>query len=140
MAVVLTSAMAAIAATASAQTPGSERGFVGGLGGITFGTVTSGAVGGQVGMRVGEGLFVIGEVGRMFDVLPREIQDDLDEFVDILEDQTGLPVEVDLRAPATYAFGGVLGEAGDGQPSDAVRRGRRRRRAHHAGSDHRRRS
>jgi hypothetical protein len=81
--------------------------FVGGLGGLTFGTVTSGAVGGQVGFKIAPNLFVIGEVGRMRNVMPKEISDDLDDFVDLLELELGVPISFDVSLPATYGFGGV---------------------------------
>jgi hypothetical protein len=54
--------------------------FVGGLGGVTFGTVTSGAVGAQFGVQVRPHLFVIGEAGRMHNVMQREIDDLLDSL------------------------------------------------------------
>ena len=81
--------------------------FVGGLGGVTFGTVTSATVGGQVGFKIAPNLFVIGEVGRMRNVMPKEIQDELDLFVELLELELGVPITFDVSLPATYGFGGV---------------------------------
>lgn len=83
------------------------KGFVGGLGGVTFGTVTSGAVAGQGGVRVAEGLYVIGEVGYMRNVLPKELRDELDDLVDELEYEFGGPITVDVSVPSLYGFGGL---------------------------------
>src|SRR5687768_10600124 len=94
----LVAALALVPASALAQgTPW----FVGGLGGITFGTVSSGAVGAQVGVQIRPNLFVIGEVGRMGNVLPQNLKDILDELGDDLD----TPVTFDISAPATYGFG-----------------------------------
>jgi hypothetical protein len=83
------------------------RWFVGGLGGLTFGTVTSGAVGGQVGVRAARNLFVIGEVGRMQNVMPKKLQDDFDALIDVLEFDNGVPITVQVALPTTYGFAGV---------------------------------
>src|SRR5688500_3986807 len=56
-----------LAAPAAAQGTSAPKAFVGGLGGLTFGTATSSAIAGQVGVRITGDLFVIGEVGRMQD-------------------------------------------------------------------------
>lgn len=87
----------------SANTPW----FVGGLGGLTFGTVTSGAVGAQFGVRVAPNLFVIGEVGRMQNVLPKKLRDEFDNLINDLEFESGLPATVEIAVPATYGFVGV---------------------------------
>jgi hypothetical protein len=90
--------------SAAAQDGG---GFVGGLGGVTFNTVTSGIFAGRGGVHIGRGLFVIGEVGRAQNVLPKAIEEDLDDAEAFIEDVTGLPVSLELELPATYGFGGV---------------------------------
>ena len=81
--------------------------FVGALGGATFHTVSSGAVAGRGGVHIGNGLFVIGEVGRVMDVTPQDIADEIDELVALAEVIFGLPVTLEAKVPATYAFGGV---------------------------------
>src|SRR5687767_34687 len=59
----------------------SERGFVRGLGGVTFGTAeTSTIFGGGGGVNVGDGVQITGELGRIEDVLPEELRDELDSF------------------------------------------------------------
>ena len=97
-----------IPATAFAQgTAADMTWFAGGLGGLTFGTETSGAVGGQFGVKVARNLFVIGEVGRMQNVIPKKVKDDLDDLIDGLEEELGVPITVDVSLPATYFFGGL---------------------------------
>lgn len=96
-----------LAMPAAAQGTSAPKGFVGGLGGVTFGTSsTSSAVGGQVGVRISRDLFVIGEIGRIQDVLPSDLADEIEAGIDFLEDQ-GIPVNISFKAPATYGFGGV---------------------------------
>ena len=81
--------------------------FVGGLGGVTFGTVAGVAVAGQVGFEVAPNLFVIGEVGRMQDVLPKTVRDELNAEVDALSRDAGFPITVEVAVPVTYGFGGI---------------------------------
>jgi hypothetical protein len=88
-----------IPATAFAQ---GRPWFVGGLGGVTFGTVSSGAVGAQFGVQVRPNIFVIGEIGRIGNVTPSSIQDLVDEIVAEAPD-----LDLEMSAPATYGFGGV---------------------------------
>ena len=92
------------AAPASAQSGG---GFIGGFGGLTFGSTSDVAFGGQLGVRAARGVFVIGEVGRQRDVMPGELRDQLDEAVEFLEDEIGGLVTVDVRVPITYGMGGI---------------------------------
>ena len=91
---------------AAAQGATSPRAFVGGLGGLTFGTATSSAIAGQVGVRISRDLFVIGELGRMWDVTPSEISDQIETGIDFLEQQ-GIPVNLEFSVPAFYGFGGI---------------------------------
>lgn len=97
---ILIAAISVIPASAFAQT---RPWFVGGLGGVTFGTVASGALGAQFGTQIRPNLFVIGEVGRMRNVMPREIND----MFESLRDEFEFPVTLEVSAPATYAFGGL---------------------------------
>lgn len=93
---------------ASAQ----DRGFVGALGGITFGTETSSIVGAQGGGRVTSQIVVFGELGRMQNVMPGEIQDQFDDLVELFELQTGSRITAELRVPAFYGLGGVRWSTG----------------------------
>ena len=97
----------ALAVPASVRAQEAPSGFVGGLGGLTFGTVTSAAVAGQGGAEVAPGLFVIGEVGYMRNVLPKEVRDTVDDVADLLSVIYGVPVDITFSIPATYGFGGL---------------------------------
>ena len=103
---VWTIALAVIVMTPAAAAA-QDGAYVGGLGGVTFNTVSSGLFAGNVGVHVGRGIFVIGEVGRAANVLPKEIEDELDAAVELIEELTGLPVTLRVKLPATYGFGGV---------------------------------
>jgi opacity protein-like surface antigen len=96
-----------LAAPAAAQDPPAPRMFAGGLAGVTFGTETSSAIAGQFGVRIARDLFVIGEFGRMQNVLPDEVADQLPLAEEFLEGLLGLPVNIEIKAPALYGFGGV---------------------------------
>jgi opacity protein-like surface antigen len=84
-----------------------SRGYVMGLGGITFGTETAGAFGGEAGGWVGRNLVVFGEAGHMVNVAPKELQDDLDEAEDALEFLTGADWGFESKVPSTYFGGGA---------------------------------
>jgi hypothetical protein len=84
-----------------------EGAYAGALGGVTFHTVSSGLFAGNAGLRVGRGLFVVGEVGRAADVLPTEIADELDDAEALIEELIGLPASLRVSVPMTYAFGGL---------------------------------
>ena len=96
-----------LAAPAAAQDPPGPRMFAGGLAGVTFGTETSSAIAGQFGVRIARDLFVIGEFGRMQNVLPDEVADQLPLAEEFLEGILGLPVNIEIKAPALYGFGGI---------------------------------
>ena len=99
----ITTLLLLLAAPAAAQ----ERVYVGGLGGVTFNTVSSGVFAGNAGVHVGRGIFVTGEVGRAANVLPKEVEDELDAVRALVEELTGVPVSLRVSLPATYAFGGA---------------------------------
>ena len=102
-------ACAVLAALMGAAVPAAAQtgAYVGALGGVTFNTVSSGIVAGNGGVHLGRGLFVIGEVGRIGNVLPRDVADDIEDAEAFIEELTGLPVNLRLTVPATYGFGGV---------------------------------
>ena len=89
---------------AEAQQP---RGYVMGLGGVTFGTETAGAFGGEAGGWVGRNWVVFGEAGHMLNVAPREVQDELDAAEETLEELTGFDWSFESKVAATYFGGGV---------------------------------
>jgi opacity protein-like surface antigen len=93
------------AAPAAAQAPSS--GYVRGFGGVSFMSETGGVFGGTVGLRVTPHVDVIGDVGRVTNILPRTIQRDLDAAASELGSYFGSPVTIDGKAPCVYGFGGV---------------------------------
>lgn len=94
-----------VSAPASAQ---DERGFIRGLAGVTFGNVqTSSIFAGGGGISVGRGISVIGEFGRIQNVLPNEVADVLDDFELFLELESGLDIQLTATAPAWYGAGGI---------------------------------
>ena len=95
-------ALLLVAAPARAQ-----GGFIHGLGGVTFGTEVGPVFGGGGGIAVGERLQIFGEFGRMGNVFPADLQDDLDDLSDFLSEQTGQSVTFDVRVPAFYGMGGA---------------------------------
>lgn len=93
------------AAPAAAQSPSS--GSVRAFGGVSFMSETGGVFGGTVGVRVTPHVEVIGDVGRVTNILPRKIQRDLDAAARELGGYFGAPVTIDGKAPCVYGFGGV---------------------------------
>jgi hypothetical protein len=85
----------------------SRPGYVMGFGGLTFGTETAAAVGGEGGGGVGQHLLAFGEFGHMINVAPKELQDELDNAEQILELITGLDWGFESKVPATYFGGGA---------------------------------
>jgi hypothetical protein len=95
-------------APAHAQTAGAAPSWlVGGLGGVTFGTVSSGAFGAQAGVRISRDLFVIAEGGRMQNALPKSARDEFDSNLSALEHELGVPITVTFTVPANYVFAGL---------------------------------
>ena len=103
LALVCAAVIAATPAAARAQ----NRGFIGGLGGITFGTETSSVFAAQGGIRIASQLVVFGEAGRMQNVLPGDIQDQIDDFVRMFEAETGVDVLLEAKVPSFYGMGGI---------------------------------
>jgi opacity protein-like surface antigen len=86
----------------------SDRGFVRGLGGVTFGSAeTASIVGGGVGVNVGDDFQIVGEFGRIHNVLPNDLNEELEDFADLLTLLSGVPVNLDAKVPAIYGLGGV---------------------------------
>lgn len=101
--------MMAVAMPARAQ---DERGFVQGVGGVTFGTETSGMFGGGFGVNVAPNFQITGELGYMQNILPKYVQDDADDAASVIEDlilliyDERVNVGVDAKAPAFYGMAG----------------------------------
>jgi len=92
---------------AAAAQPTGERGFGRVLGGVNVGTETGALVAAGGGVRVAPHLVLIGEVGRFSNVLPKELQRDLDDVAVLLAPQFGQPLVIDGGARAVYAVAGV---------------------------------
>jgi hypothetical protein len=84
-----------------------DKGYVQGIGGATFQARTAGLIGLEAGFDITRDLIVFGETGQMLNVLPRSVQDDLDNLAGTLEPFLGSPVKFDGKIRATYLFGGV---------------------------------
>jgi opacity protein-like surface antigen len=83
------------------------RASVRGFGGMTFMSETAGIFGAGLGIRIHEHVEMIGEVGRLTNVLPHELQRDLDDAARAFGTYFGAPLTIDGRAPGVYGFGGV---------------------------------
>ena len=96
--------LAATTAPAVAQVahPVTIRGF----GGVSFMSETGGIFGAGLGVRLGRHLEAIGEVGRLTNILPRQIQRELDQAARLMQPTYG-PLSIDASAPAVYTFGGL---------------------------------
>ena len=81
--------------------------YVAAVGGVTFQADTAGLFGGEAGIRISDNLTVFGQAGRMLDVLPRSVRDDLDDASVTLEDFTGRAWDFDARIRADYFGGGI---------------------------------
>lgn len=103
-------AFACLSTSAWAQSD--ERGFVQGIGGMTFGTEAAPIFGGGFGVNVARNFQITGEFGTMRDILPAWIQDEADdaalqvEQVILLFFGERIDVGVDTSAPAFYGMGG----------------------------------
>lgn len=93
--------------SAAAQPTPESRGFVRALGGMTFVTEPGALIAAGGGVRLNAHIALIGEVGRLSNVLPKSLQQDLDEVAPLLGSQFGRPLVIDGRARATYGIAGV---------------------------------
>ena len=94
-------------AAGPALAQGSDRGFVRGLGGVSFAGETSAIYGGGGGFRVGRNLTITGEVGRIQNVIPQDFVDQLALAEDLIEGEFGLPITLEASIPALYFIGGI---------------------------------
>jgi hypothetical protein len=81
--------------------------FVRGSGGVTFMSEPGALFSGTVGVRLTPSLHVIGDVGRLTNILPRTIQHDLDVAARMMGPAYGASLTIDGRAPGLYALGGI---------------------------------
>lgn len=84
-----------------------RKGFLAGLGGITFGTETAPVFGGEFGTSVLPNVQIYGTLGRMNNVMPQDIQDDLDTLSSLLTFSSDDLWSFKAKAPTFYGLGGV---------------------------------
>jgi opacity protein-like surface antigen len=84
-----------------------EKGYVQGVSGVTFQSETSSLMGGEIGFNVTPDLVIYGQGGRMLNVMPKSIQNDLDLAADFLTLATGQRWAFDGKVRATYFGGGA---------------------------------
>jgi hypothetical protein len=84
-----------------------DRAYVAAVGGLTFQAETAGLFGAEAGFHVTRDLVVFAQGGRMLDVLPRSVRDDLDAAVETLEAFTGRPWNFEAQVEAAYFGGGI---------------------------------
>jgi opacity protein-like surface antigen len=99
----------AVTAPAAAE----DRGFVRGLGGVTFEGDPAAMFGGGGGINVGENLSVTLELGRMQNVSSSSIEEDLDSVV-ALARLLGFNADVDLDTRLFYGLAGLRYDASAG--------------------------
>jgi hypothetical protein len=94
-------------AAAPALAQGADRGFVRGLGGVSFAGDASPIYGGGVGFRIARNLALTAEVGRVQNIMPGEVQDLLDVAEQEVELELGVPITLDANIPVFFFLGGV---------------------------------
>lgn len=92
-------------AEAYAQEPG--RGYLQGIGGLTFGTEPSQIFGGGLGLSLGRHVHAVFDVGRINDVVPASVRRDIDEGMRQLSAEEGVSASASLKVPATCWTGGI---------------------------------
>jgi hypothetical protein len=103
----MTTGLVLLAAAATAS-PAAAQAFVGGLGGATFGTTTDFAFAGRVGVRIAPHVYLVGEAGRMRDVMPSDLHTLIEDGLASIPDEIGnVPINVDVRLQSTYGLGAV---------------------------------
>jgi opacity protein-like surface antigen len=94
-----------LAAPASAQTE--DRGFVRALVGATVGAGPGAVVGGTVGFKASEKLQVLGEFGRMTNIMPSSVIDEIEVAAASAAQSLGGKHSSDATARATYGLVGA---------------------------------
>jgi opacity protein-like surface antigen len=97
-------AVLSLGVTATAAAQESVRFSGRGFGGITFMTETSTLAGAGVAVRVHRDVEIVGELGRMSNVLPHKLQRDLDDAARSIGSLFGGRLTIDGKAPAVYGL------------------------------------
>ena len=108
--------------------PADSRGFVRGLGGITFVSETGGLVAGGAGVNVARHVDLIGEVGHFSNFLPKKVQTEFDAAANGFGGTFGRPLTIDAKARGWYGMGGlrIAGRSGRVTPFAEAMFGRAR--------------
>jgi hypothetical protein len=94
-----------IAAPAAAQD--APRGSLRAFAGVTFMSETASTFGGGAGFRFNDHVEVVGDLGRLTNILPHDLQRDLDDAARAFGTFFGGPLVIDGKAPGGYALGAV---------------------------------
>lgn len=84
-----------------------QRGYAGGIAGLTFGSEVDALFGGEAGFNVAPDLFVYGSANHMRNVLPTSVQNDLDAVSQLMTVLTGVPWEFSATLRAFTVSGGM---------------------------------
>jgi opacity protein-like surface antigen len=99
------------------QASAQDGGLVGGNFGVTFGTEAAPFFSGEVAGHVARDVQIYGTVGRMNNVLPSSVQDDLDDVSAFLTMTTRMRWDFKATAPALFGTAGVRYLVPTGSPA-----------------------
>jgi opacity protein-like surface antigen len=88
------------------RTP-TTRGYIEGIGGLTFGTESATMFGGEIGFDLSPTIEVYGSIGRMQNIAPSYINEQLEVVEDVLLALTGQQLDFDAKAPSFFGVGGL---------------------------------
>ena len=107
LAVALAFGILVAAASAGAQTPTGDRGYVEGIAESAFGNVTSQSFGAEIGVTVRPDLQVFGSFGHVRDVATTEISSAAATIAGALAQLQPGAVSYSVKEPVTFVVGGV---------------------------------
>ncbi len=97
-----------VAATAFAQgSSDMPRAYLSALGGVTFGSEAGGQFGAGINVVANQHLQVIGEFGRMSNVMPKATNDNLSTVAEGFTGDGTVPFSFTAAMPSTYGMGSV---------------------------------
>jgi opacity protein-like surface antigen len=102
---------------APAAVSAQDRGLIGGHFGVTFGTEAAPFFAGEVAGNIARDLQIYVTVGRMNNVLPSSVQDDLDDVSQLLSMITRVRWDFEASAPAFFGTAGVRYLVPTGSPA-----------------------
>jgi hypothetical protein len=107
--VLLVIALLCLSVPGFAQTQSGPRtgGYVAGIGGMTFGTESDTLFGGEVGVETSRNITIYGTMGRMQNVAPNYVNNEIDVINADLTASTGEVWNFKAKAPTLFGIGGV---------------------------------